>query len=430
MKSFPFDRLKNSNARPIVAFFACVLIPSGFADDSQNSLWQDIGPSLSLRGAYWGHDKTFSPHTGFLSTSAWLSLRPREIAAAKFFFEGYVAKNDTTRRSPSKIEAREAYIEKSFGDFDLRVGRQIVVWGRADKVNPTDQWTSKDLTLLSTDDEDQRLGTAMLTAAWNFGSYRIIGLYVPEWRAPMYPIPPIAGISLANLTPSSPARQFALKIDQTGGSFDWSLSYSNVISKLPTLDVLSAGPDGTRIGLNYEHVEVFGADFAMNFGRIGLRAESAYTLAPDSNGNDPTKFNRELFTVLGADHSPIENLNFNLQVLYKHVFQYRTPNSFSDSSMRLLAAQENLVANQLDSNQFGLSFRPNFKMMNETLELEAAYVQWFGVPGGLVRPKATYAFNDHFKGCIGAEKYFGTNDSFFGRLSNLSSFFTELRYSF
>lgn len=202
-----------------------------------------------------------------------------------------------------------------------------------------------------------------------------------------------------------------------------------MISKIPTLSVLNASASGILLGQNYEHVQVFGADLASTVGKFGIRAEAAYTLAPDSDGRDPLRFNREIYAVAGADHSPIENLNFNLQFLYKHVFDFHAAGEQLDPNLRLLASQENLIANQLSSNQYGLSFRPNYKMWNDTLELEVAYVQWFGTPGGMLRPKATYAFNDHFKGVMGAEKYFGVSNSFFGRLSPVSSVFTELQLS-
>lgn len=123
---------------------------------NEPTLWDDLGPSLSLRSAFWSHDKSYSDRSGYLSDSAWLALRPKEILGTKLFFEGYLTKNDTLRGASILTEAREAYLEKSVGDFDFRAGRQIIVWGRADKVNPTDQWTSKNYTLLATDDEDQR----------------------------------------------------------------------------------------------------------------------------------------------------------------------------------------------------------------------------------------------------------------------------------
>jgi hypothetical protein len=395
-----------------------------------NSILDSIGPSISVRESYWNRDTSYSSDRNFIASFAWLTLRPEKVLDSKFFFEGYIGTNSTFQNAPTYAEVREAYLEHSWGNFDVRVGRQIVVWGRTDKINPTDQWTAKNLKLLFSDDEEQRLGSLALMTTFNLGTFRFISLYQPEWRPPVYPIPPVPGITFSNLEPSEKYAQYGFKMDQTGGSFDWSLSYSHVISKTPGLSVSSAGAAGVNLGLNYEPVKVFGGDLALTLGQFGLRAESAYTLTKDTDGSDPTLFNRELFTVLGVEHSPIENLNLNFQFLYKHVFDFKDLNSYGNASLNLLANQEALISNQLNENQFGLSFRPSFKSMNDTLEYEIAYVQWFGHVGGLVRPKLTYAFNDHLKGMIGAVGYFGSADSYFGRLKEISSVFTEMRANF
>ena len=414
----------------IVLFFLLFQKELALSAENDSSLWNNLGPNISLRSSFWDKDKSYSDQSGYFVNSAWLSFRPKEILGSKLFFEAYLQKNDTFRKSPSFGDIREGYIEKSIGAFDIRAGRQIIIWGRADKVNPTDQWTVKNYTLLATDDEDQRLGTSAVNITWNIQNYRFIALLQPEWRSPTYPLPPLIGVTLTPLSPSNSFRQFGFKLDSTGGDFDWSLSYSNVISKVPTLSVLGANTNGVNVGLNFEPIEVFGADFAMNLGKVGIRGEMAYTSAPDHLGTNPLQFNREIFAVAGADHSPIENLNLNLQFLYKHVVDFQSPEVLNDANLRRLAAQENLISNQLHSNQFGFSFRPNYKIWNDTLEFEIAYVQWLGTPGGLVKPKITYAFNDHLKGMLGAEEYIGEPDSFFGRLSSISSLFTELRINF
>ncbi len=141
---------------------------------------------------------------------------------------------------------------------------------------------------------------------------------------------------------------------------------------------------------------------ALDLGDYGIRGELAYTDSVDKNGSDPGKFNSELFGVFGVDRSFVENFNLNVQMLYKHVFNFLETGTILDPNRRLIALQENLIANQLGLNRFGV----------------------------LVRPKATYAINDQFNAVVGAEEYFGTKGSFFGRLSEVSSVFSELRLSF
>ncbi len=415
----------------VVLWISSSAVASDIAtENSQDSILSKIGPSLSLRSGAWTRDRNYSSDRGFVGSSVWFNLKPEAIEGVQAYIDAYALNNNLTRDSNTTVELREAYLERSFGPLDLRVGRQVLVWGRGDKVNPTDSWSTKDMKLLGTDDEDQRLGVFTVSGILNVGDYRLIGVFQPEWRNPVYPIPPISEVTIENLRPQLPSQQFGFKLDHTGGAIDYSFSFSNVISRTPNLSIISAGVSGTRLGLNFEKVQVFGADFAWNLDEFGFRGETAFTLSGDTPGVDPLRFNSEIYTVFGMDRTWFEGFNLNLQMLHKHVFDFQNVDAITNPSLRLLASQQNLIANQLGTDRFGISLRPSYRMWNDTLEFEVAYVQWFDEVGGLVRPKATYAVNDHVKVIAGLEKYFGIQDSFFGRLSDLSTIFAEVRVSF
>ena len=59
----------------------------------------------------------------------------------------------------SEVNLREAYVDVYSGRFDFRVGHQVVVWGRADGMNPTDNITPKDMLARSPDEDDRRLAS-------------------------------------------------------------------------------------------------------------------------------------------------------------------------------------------------------------------------------------------------------------------------------
>jgi hypothetical protein len=311
------------------------------------------------------------------------------------------------------------------------VGRQITVWGRADKVNPTDAWSTRDYILLVPNDEDQRLGVASLQATWNHGAYRVIGLWQPEWRSPVLPIPPLPrGISLQNVAPSHPDGQFGIKLDHSGQGVDWSVSYAHSISRTPDFAIVSQGSPGTSIGLLYRHVEVIGADAAVPVGQYGLRAEIAYTKTGNHGGNDPFAQNNNVFAVFGVERTFAGELNVNAQYLYRRTFDLRDPDSNAAPDIRLLALEERLLSNQLATNTHGASLRINYKAWNETLEMELAGVVWFKNGDTASRPKVTYAFTDRVKGILGGEIYRGPARSFFGQLNRTSTAYAELQFGF
>jgi hypothetical protein len=395
-------------------------------------LYEMLGPTLSARASAWGEDKRFTADEGIAVTSAWLSLRPQEISGFRFSLEGYAIAENTTRTTRWLGDLREGFVETSIGAFDFRGGRQVLVWGRADKFNPTDNLSVKDYRILTTDDEEQRLGISTLSAAWNlnYGS-RIVMVWQPEWRTPGLPIPPLGpGITLSNIEPQGAWKQWALKYDRSASGFDFSLSYFDGVSRTPDLELLRAGPSGVDLGLAFRRIHVLGADFASTWAGWGLRGEMAYTATQDSSGSNPLIQNAGIFSVLGAERSLTEGLSISAQYLNRWVDHFDDITQTTDPSTRpLLLAQAINTQQQVRWNH-GFSLRPALKLLNETLEMELAWVRWQTTGGQLLRPKLTYAISDHMKAVAGAEIYSGPTESFLGRLRDVSSAFAELRASF
>jgi hypothetical protein len=390
-----------------------------------------LGLSGSVRADYCSKDESFSGKTGYAVGSIWARATPQEIGGIRTYFDARLQGQDLTRRARVSSDLREAYAQTALGSFDVRVGRQITVWGRADKVNPTDAWSTRDFTLLVPDDEDQRLGVASLQGTWNHGAYRIIGLWQPEWRSPVLPIPPLPpGISLQKVAPTRPSGQFGIKLDHSGEGVDWSVSYAHAINRTPDLGVVSQDPTGTSIGLLYRHVQVIGADAAVPVGQYGLRAEVAYTRTANGGGNDPLSQNNDVFAVFGVERTFAGELNINAQYLYRRTFDLREVDSLAAAQVQLLAHQERLLSNELATNMHGASVRINYKAWNETLEMELAGVVWVKNGDTATRPKITYAFTDRVKGILGGEIYHGPTQSFFGRLSPTSAAYAELQVGF
>src|SRR6202022_4245080 len=110
-------------------------------------------------------------------------------------------------------------------------------------------------------DDDQRLGVISLQAAWNASAYRVIALWQPEWRYPGFTVPPLPrGVSVQNVAPGDPAKQWGIKLDHSGEGLDWSVSYSHSINRTPDLTVLSSEVQRLALGLLYRPVNTAGRD--------------------------------------------------------------------------------------------------------------------------------------------------------------------------
>ena len=270
-----------------------------------------------------------------------------------------------------------------------------------------------------------------MQAAWNRNGYRLIGIWQPEWRMPIFPGPTQSpGLAMQSLNPRNPATQLGFKIDRSGEQMDFSLSYAHVISRSPDFSVIYAGAQATNLGIQFNHVDVFGADAARVIGDYGIRFEAAYTATHDNAGRDLLSQNSNLFAVLGIDRTFDGVFNINVQYLYRHTFDWQAPNISTSATIGLLAAQENLASNQLAANMHGASVRVYYKAYHETLEYEVGAISWFTRNDLAFRPKISYAFSDHIKGILGAQIYSGPDESFFGRLRRTSTGFAEFRFNF
>ena len=79
------------------------------------------------------------------------------------------------------VDLREAYVNAYVGPFDLRLGKQIVVWGRADGLNPTNNITPVDFRIRSPLEDDIRLGNVGARAFLRLGVVRLEGVWMPTY---------------------------------------------------------------------------------------------------------------------------------------------------------------------------------------------------------------------------------------------------------
>src|SRR2546427_6276513 len=104
--------------------------------------------------------------------------------AASLYVDGWVRNDDLFIAKETSGKFREGYLDLRLGALDVRLGRQIIAWGRADQINPTDNLTPRDFTLLVPEDADQRSGTTGARA-----TYRVAGRCLTRVVPPTF-VPP------------------------------------------------------------------------------------------------------------------------------------------------------------------------------------------------------------------------------------------------
>ena len=392
------------------------------------SLISNTNLSGSLRGSFWGVSRNPSGNNDIGIVETWLKAAPRIGRDATLSMEGWVRYTDVIHTGKTEGVLREGYLSYSKGDADFRIGKQIIVWGRADQLNPTDNLTPRDNTLLMTDSDDQRLGAWALKSTYNFPTVAMTGIWLPQFHPNKQPIAASPGVVFSELVPNGD--QFAFKLEQTGQAVDWSMSYFRGFDLNPDISIGAIAPGVMTLSLQHHRVRVLGADAATVVGRYGLRTEVAYTQTEDAAGVDPFVKNPFFYGVAGADRTFFEYLNVNLQYFMRKVSSYSDPDAIAGPLIRTVALQQAVASSQLDRIQQGASLRISNKWLHETLEAEVAAVVNFTRHDYLLRPKLSYAFDDRWKGSLGAYLFRGDSDTFFGLLRDRSAVFGEMRYSF
>ena len=152
----------------------------------------------------------FSRNENLIKAQLTLSIcdRVKAVADVDFYWYGYSDVNDIDaatlheRVDPYRLEANAAYVDiyKILPHLDLRIGRQVVVWGTGDKFNPTNNLNTLDLSdpLLF----GKAIANNMIRADWNpWGDLIVTAVWVPIFRPAQLP----RTAPLAVTTPNRPA---------------------------------------------------------------------------------------------------------------------------------------------------------------------------------------------------------------------------------
>jgi uncharacterized protein DUF1302 len=432
-------------ARTIAALGAvCATAPSlagALSDDptaaesgagrTMTALLENVRGSGLLRADYFESSRALDDEHGFFGVTAQLKVLPELATNIDSKLEVRITNPAIRHGGDTSGDVLEGYLTFHVERVDIRVGRQIVAWGRADGINPTDNLTPRDYTVLLPFEDDQRFGTTAVKLDSALSPELTLTFYAtPFFEPSKVPLP--SNVTVIDRLPAQTLSntEAAIKLNHTGERLDWSVSYFSGFSLLPDVRLVGGTITGPVMELHHDWIRVLGADFARNYGRFGVRGEAAYVDTADHHGDDPEVANPYFYWVLGVDRVFLDELNVNLQFFQRRTRDYQDPTTLADPARRSGALLNAIIDGQRDQTSNGLTFRVSNKWYNDTLEAEIFTVVDFTRRSAFVRPLITYAFSDHWKGTVGAEIYRGGADTQFGSLKSNRGGFAEVRYGF
>ena len=329
-----------------------------------------------------------------------------------------------------EIGLRELYMDIYFNTVDLRIGKQQIIWGKADGVFITDIISPKNLSeFLLRDFDEIRMGITSLKADYCFGNNTFEFVWAPcftptkmpdkksIWFPQMgFPVQPTFNESETIKGSLKNSDVFA-KYSAMTSSIDFEIMAGYAWNDDPTMHITKTIDSlGLHITVNpkYHRLTIGGGSFSTTLGPIVLRGEGAYYAGKYFNTANPLAQDalvekNYLHYLIGLDYTLWE-IKLSTQFIQQAILDYEDD------------------INQDEYNNT-LTFLARRDLLRETLTLELFSYIGINNEDALIRPRIAYDLTDGFEIQIGANVFTGTTGTF-GQYNNNDMAYAKIKYSF
>jgi hypothetical protein len=358
----------------------------------------------------------------------------------------------------------EAYVDHRLADWNLRLGQQIVSWGRVDALNPTDNLNPQDYReIVTINADDRKIPIPMIRArrTVTHGNWDVI--YIPFFEPDEFDV---VGADFAVITPGIfPAEwervfrkiaegfrnsrvtfsgdsifrvdepeekgyngELAARWSSKVGRVDYSLSAFYTYDDMPAFS-LDFGvlrrfdlqdedtrrfldnaqvSDLARLGhifrMEFERLWILGADFETFLGRSSLRGEAAISFDKVFYRSDLSRADRPVVNwVAGIDRTLPGNVYVNLQALQVILLRY----------------DSDIIDDKVRSGMTGALRR---RFLNDQLQLKASTLLFFDDGDYFLNLEADYQLRDNLGVAAGVNLFQGPRDDALLKSRTISSF--------
>ncbi len=334
---------------------------------------------------------------------------------------------------------RELYLDLYFNNFDLRIGKQQVVWGKADGVFITDIVSPLNLTeFLLPDFDEIRRGVYAAKFDYYLGNSTFEAIWVPVmtptefpkpgsiWHiAPDFPAPPVFDYSKEKIKPTFENSEIFGKYSLFSSvadidlmaAYTWDATPAMHVQKQMGIDSVTGMPFLKSLLISPQHhrLTVAGGSFGSTIKGFVLRGEAAYYWGKYYQTEDPAATDAlvqkdYLNYVVGLDYIA-GDWKFSGQFIQRRIFDYEEP------------IKEDEVQNMMTLLLHG-------DLLHQTLHVELFSYIGLDYGDALIRPKITYDFSDAFSILLGSNIFTGDTRGVFGKYGDNSMIYTKIKYSF
>ena len=340
---------------------------------------------------------------------------------------------DTDLDQNFNVALRELYLHYYGDSFDIRIGKQQIIWGKSDAVFITDLVSPKDLSrFLVPDFEELRLAATGLRANLYSGNHQLEVVWLPLFTptiqpaadslwAPTLPypvkpsfLPPI----LPDLNLSS--GEYFVRYGWLGSSVDFSLMGGWFWNDTPSFSVvdktITPGLGLTAISVQGEYYRTAAAGYGVSatLGPLVLKSEGALYFDKRYQGDIgiyPQGFTSKnaVQYLVGTDFSVL-GTTLGIQFIQEIILDHETAlldEAFTNTATLLLARS----------------------FARETIRLEALSYIGFSAPDALIKPQVTWKITDGMEIAAGGWFFLGDSGPF-GQYTDNNSIFASAKIYF
>lgn len=323
--------------------------------------------------------------------------------------------NNELKQQRHETELFDAYVEGSLSEnIDLKVGRQVVVWGRSDTIRITDVLNPLDNRRPGmVDIEDLRLSRGMVKADFFMGAWRVTPIAIVEQRFTKNPafgsaFNPMENPHIIDEKPTDVT--YALSV---GGEFSgWDVNFYGA-HLYDDAGMITFNPNPKRI---HPKVDMLGSAFNVLSGAWLFKTELAYFDGLQFTTTQEKKFSRT-DVLIGAEYKGIADTLISYDVSLRHIQGY---------DKRL---SKEIIPLQEDTYQH--AFRISSDFMNATVTgnyLISLYGKKLD-EGGFQRLWVKYQLADAMNLNVGVVDYIG-GSALFDSIKKNDMVFADISYSF
>lgn len=332
--------------------------------------------------------------------------------------------SDVLDEYEDEVELRECYVlGKISQNLDIKIGRQIVVWGKSDTIRIADVLNPLDTREPGlTDLEDLRLPITMTKIDYYIGNWNVTGIAIHEIRFNKFPAFGSDFFPLPIPLPSEDKpghggrnTEYAASARGTFSGWDIAFFYADIFWDIPHVETMSILP--LTFKLKYDDVTMVGSAFNIAIGNWILKAEAAF-IDGLRYFNMPEEDYTRIDAMGGIEYYGFDDTTIIIEASNRHI------NGYDDELGEL--------PDQAEKNEFQSVLRASRTFMNETLELEGL-LSFFGINGNdgkFQRFSLAYDITDALEIKGGVLLYQSGDLAVFSDVGDNDRFFLDLKYSF